>query len=96
MATTLNGRIGQVLGPFDAGVDLLADGGAISDFTPESSAPIIKKLGIQTVAGTIVKINDVDIKIGVTGIYELDYRVDVTSIIFPDGANSDTQIDFVY
>ena len=43
----LNGRLGQVLGPFDATVDLLAEGGAISDFTPEASAPIIEKLGIQ-------------------------------------------------
>lgn len=41
----LNGRIGQVLGPFGS-TDLLKDGGAISDFTPEKTHPILEKLGI--------------------------------------------------
>lgn len=93
---TLNGRVGQVLGPFDAGVDLLADGGAISDFTPETTLPILYKLGVQTTAGTIVRINGVDIKVGKTGIYELDEVVNVKSLIFPNGADKDTIVDFVY
>lgn len=41
----LNGRVGQVLGPFD-NTNLLAEKGAISKFTPEITAPILKKLGI--------------------------------------------------
>lgn len=92
----LNGRVGQVLGPFDANVDLLAEGGAISDFTPEASAPIIKKLGIQTEVGNLIEINGVQIKIGKTGIYELDNIVAIKSLKFPNGANADTIIDFVY
>lgn len=92
----LNGRVGQVLGPFDANVDLLAEGGAISDFTPEASAPIIKKLGIQTDVGNLIEINGVQIKIGKTGIYELDNRVAIKSLKFLNGANADTIIDFVY
>lgn len=32
----LNGRLGQVLGPFDS-TDLLGKEGAISEFTPEST-----------------------------------------------------------
>ena len=92
----LNGRIGQVLGPFAANVDLLAEGGAISDFTPEVTKPIIEKIGIQTDTGTIVEINGVKIKIGKTGIYELDNRVAIKSLKFPNGANGDTIVDFVY
>ena len=92
----LNGRVGQVLGPFAANVDLLAEGGAISEFTPETSAPIIEKLGIQTDVGNLIEINGVQIKIGKTGIYELDNRVAIKSLKFPNGANADTIIDFVY
>lgn len=92
----LNGRIGQVLGPFSANVDLLEDNAPIGSFTPETSKPILYKLGIQTEEGTIVKINDVPIQIGKTGIYELDSVVDVKKLVFPDGADEDTIIDFVY
>jgi hypothetical protein len=91
----LNGSIGQVLGPFDNS-DLLEEGGAISEFTPETTKPILLKLGIQAEEGTNVRINGVDIKIGKTGIYELDGLVAVKSLIFPNGANEDTIIDFVY
>lgn len=44
----LNGRIGQVVGPFTAGVDLLNDNAPIGAFTPETTRPILYKLGIQT------------------------------------------------
>lgn len=91
----LNGRVGQVLGPFDTS-DLLAENGKISEFTPESSQPILSKMGIQTSPGTIIKVNGVEIKIGKTGIYELDEVVNVKSLSFPNGADADTIIDFVY
>lgn len=55
----LNGRIGQVIGPFDANIDLLNDNAPIGAFTPETTRPILYKLGIQTAEGTIVKINNV-------------------------------------
>jgi hypothetical protein len=90
-----NGRVGQVLGPFDA-TDLLSDEGAISIFTPETTAPILSKLGIQATEGTIVKINNAEIKIGKTGIYELDGVVSVKQLVFPNGADADTIVDFVY
>lgn len=92
----LNGRIGQVKGPFDAGIDLLTNDGAIGKFTPEATKPILKKLGIQTTGGTYVTINGTKLMIGKTGIYELDNVVDVKTLVFPDGADSDTLIDFVY
>lgn len=92
----LKGRLGQVSGPFTANVDLLDDYQAIGSFTPEISRPIIYKLGIQAEEGTVVQINNVSIKIGKTGIYELDNIIDVKSIVFPDGADENTIIDFVY
>ena len=91
----LNGRVGQVLGPFDT-TDLLSEEGAISIFTPETTPPILTKLGIQAAVGTIVKVNNVEIKIGKTGIYELDEVVNVKSLSFPNGADENTIVDFVY
>ena len=92
----LNGRIGQVIGPFTANLDLLQDNAPIGAFTPESTKPILYKLGIQADEGTIVEINDVPIKVGKTGIYELDNIVNIVKLVFPNGANEDTIIDFVY
>lgn len=92
----LNGRLGQVKGPFAAGIDLLSNQGAIGQFTPETTKPILYKLGIQAEAGTIVNINNVSITIGKTGIYELDNVVDIRSLEFPNGGDADTIIDFVY
>lgn len=92
----LNGRIGQVLGPITENVDLLDDNQAIGSFTPENTRPTLIKLGIQTLEGTLVQINGVTIKIGKTGIYELDNVVNIKSLIFPEGAAASTIIDFVY
>ena len=83
----LNGRIGQVSGPFTANVDLLDDNQAIGVFTPETTRPILLKLGIQSEEGTVVQINGANIKIGKTGIYELDNVVAIRSLIFPNGAD---------
>ena len=92
----LNGRVGQVLGPFAAGEDLIAEGGAISDFTPETTKPNLYKLGIQASPGTMVEVNHKPIKVGKTGIYELDVVVNITSLIFPNGADDSTIVDFIY
>lgn len=91
-----NAQIGQVLGPFSAGVDLLDDNQAIGNFTPEKTRPEIYKIGIQTATGTLVQINGRTIKIGKTGIYELDGIIRIKSLIFPNGASSDTIVDFIY
>ena len=92
----INGRLGQVCGPFSAGQDLMAPGGAIDTFTKETTKPHILKLGIQAPTGSYVSINNVNIRIGKTGIYELDYRVVVKSLSFPDGADESVIVDFVY
>jgi hypothetical protein len=91
-----NGHIGQVRGPFEAGVDLLNDDAPIGMFTPEKERPVLYKIGIQADEGTIVSINNTPISIGGTGIYELDDVVTVTEISFPNGAGENALVDFVY
>ena len=93
----LNGHLGQVVGPFPANKDLLDDDGAIGVFTPQKERPVLYKLGIQAPKGTIVKINNANIKIGITGIYEIDLdMIPITSIIFPNSTQDDVIIDFIY
>lgn len=95
----LNGNVGQVLGPFPAGEDLLAEGGIIMTLVSKntnSEKIELRKMGIQAVQGTIVKINGMDIKLGKTGIYELDETVAIKSLIFPNGANANAIVDFIY
>ena len=92
----LNGRVGQVLGPFAENVDLLDNNQAIGSLTPEQTKPVLYKLGIQTEPGTTVLINGISIIVGKTGIYELDQVVNVKSLVFPEGASEDTIVDFVY
>lgn len=91
----LNGRVGQVLGPFGS-EDLIENNGIISTFTPEDVQPQLSKLGIQTDVGTIVRINGSEIKVGKTGIYELDEVVIIKQLNFPNGASEETIVDFVY
>lgn len=92
----LNGRIGQVIGPFNKNEDLLANGGAISEFTPEISHPILTKVGIQTTPYTNVKINGYTIRIGKTGIYQLEDQVGISSLVFLEDTDDKSQVDFVY
>lgn len=91
-----NGRIGQVIGPFTKEVDLLEDDQPIGAFTPETTKPILYKLGIQADPGTLIQVNQTQIKIGRTGIYELDNVVDVKKLMFLSDTDSDTIVDFVY
>ena len=91
-----NGHIGQVSGPFLANTDLLEDNQPIGAFTPETERPVIVKLGVQAAEGTIVCINGANIKIGKTGIYELDDVINIKELYFPNGADESTLIDFVY
>ena len=92
----LNGRYNQVKGPFESGVDLLAPGGAIDLKTPETTRPILTKVGIIAEPGTKVTINDATVEISIAGGLELDEVVEIRSLIFPEGANSDVLIDFIY
>ena len=93
----LNGRFGEINNTaIPANVDLIADGGLISEQTLETTQPQIYKIGIQTDPGTRFILNGISCVIGKTGIFELDSDVSIESLIFPNGANSETIIDYVY
>lgn len=88
MADYAYGRLGQLLGPFSPGEEII---NLISADTKTKNV----KLGIQTAIDTIVLINGESIQIGRTGIYELDEIMNISSIIFPNGAPENTIIDYV-
>lgn len=93
----LNGRFGEIHDTaIPASVDLLKDGGLISKQTPESTRPLLTKLGIQAPKGTKILVNGIEVKIGSTGIFQLDQVVEITSLIFPDGGDETVIIDYVY
>lgn len=62
----------------------------------ESSIPIsgLKKLSVFTLQGTRMQINEKEIRIGKTGIYEIE-DVEITSFQFLDNVSSQTIIDFI-
>ena len=91
----LNGRIGQVIGPFTVDEDLLQENGVIGKYTPGTTT-VIYKLGIQAENGVRVEINGTPIRIGKTGIYELDNTISIKSLKFLDATDSDTLVDFIY
>ncbi len=93
MAQALNGRYNQVKGDFPAGVDLLAEGGAISDVTPETDSPILLKIGIIAEPGTVVNINSAEVEISDYGVLELE-DIQIRHLSFPNGATA--LIDFIY
>ena len=92
----LQGRYNQVSGPFEAGIDLLSPGGAIDMATPESTRPILYKVGIIAPPGTRVQINDSVVKISPFGVLELDEVVNIKKLIFLDNVDENALIDFIY
>lgn len=92
----LRGRFGEINNTtIPANVELLADDGLIGMQTPESSWPELVKLGIQAKIGTKVKINGINCVIGKTGILEIE-NANIESLIFPEGADDTTLIDYIY
>ena len=64
--------------------------------TGAGDKPLIK-LGIQAPIGTIVTINNKDIMIGRSGVYELNSDIEVRSLYFKNYANlHNVIIDYVY
>ena len=85
-----NGYTGQIKGPFTDR--------ELFDIIIEQSVfdvDYISHIGIQATPGTVVTINGVDIEISRTKIYEVSSdEMKVTSIIFKNGADEDTIIDY--
>ncbi len=86
-----NNYTGQLKGPFTANRELF-------DLILEQSVDsidYISHLGVQATPGTVITINGVDIEISRTKIYEASSdEMKVTSIMFKNGADEDTIIDY--
>lgn len=54
----------------------------------------LQRLGIQTPAGTRIKINNKEIEVGKTNIYELN-NVEVTSLKFVNNSSTYTVINYI-
>lgn len=86
-----NGRVGQIEDTFAAGADvipLIRKQDNIVDYKG------LLKLGIQAPEGTVMHLNGKRIRIGKTGIYELDYSVLVKTLVFE--TETTALIDYVY
>lgn len=86
-----NGRVGQIDAVFPAKQDiipLIRQQDNIVDYKG------LMKLGIQVDPNTIMYINDKKIRVGKTGIYELDYSVLIRSLYFEEETMA--LIDYVY
>lgn len=86
-----NGRVGQIDAVFAAKQDiipLIRQQDNIVDYKG------LMKLGIQVDPNTIMYINDKKIRVGKTGIYELDYSVLIRSLYFEEETMA--LIDYVY
>lgn len=86
-----NNYTGQLKGPFTANRELF-------DLILEQcvdSVDYISHIGIQAAPGTIVTINEKDIEISRAKIYEVGSdETKITSILFKNGADEDTIIDY--
>ena len=88
----MNGYMGQLKGPFQAGEELFTK---IQNTSSEKIAAV-QHLGIQTVTGDLVmiEINGKEIEIGKTGIYEVR-NTEITSIKFKINVDENTLVDYV-
>ena len=86
-----NGHMGQLKGPFKANEELYT---RIKESCIEKMDSI-RHLGIQTITGdkVVVEINDKEIEIGKTGMYEVR-DTEITSIKFKMDVNANTILDY--
>lgn len=80
---------GQLKGPFTAGEELftkIQNDAAIA-------VSFVKHLGVQADKGSIISINNKDVEIGKTGIYEIG-NTEIKSLIFVQDMPENTIIDY--
>lgn len=80
---------GQLKGPFTAGDELFVK------IQEDAAIPVsfVKHLGIQADEGSIININNKNIEIGKTGIYEIG-NTEIKSLIFVQDMPENTIIDY--
>ena len=85
----LNGRTGQLKGPFKANTDLMA----LITQEAVKKPRYIEHIGIQAKEGTIVKINDKIFHIGKTDLYELT-KTAINTLILMTEVDENALIDY--
>ena len=87
----MNGYMGQLQGPFQANEELYT---RIKESCIEKMDSI-RHLGIQTITGdkVVIKINNKEIEIGKTGMYEVR-DTEITSIKFKMDVDANTILDY--
>lgn len=95
--TNINGYQGQIKasdqpnGYFSAGTEVII---LIAQACNNQYSGTIKRLGIESPEGTSLLINNKDIKIGKTGMYEVR-DVDITSLIFVEDSAKQAVVDYI-
>ena len=92
----MNGYQGQIRALDQNGHTFPANQNIKSLIQQESvgSVEYIKKISITAPEGTKMKLNENQIRIGKTGIYEAE-DLQITSFVFLDNTSSDVIIDFI-
>lgn len=86
-----SGHVGQLDQTFNANEDLIF---IIRKKHNLANFKGLVKLGIQAPVGTKFVINGENIRIGATGIYELDYTVNVKELYFTE--ETEALVDYIY
>ena len=92
----MNGYQGQIRACDQQNQKFLANQQLFQIIQEDSRAEIsyVKRLGISAKAGTKLRINNIQIEVGKTNIYEVD-QVEITSIQFQEDTTNDVILDFI-
>jgi hypothetical protein len=82
------GQLDQVFNAEDSVITIIRKKHNLIDFKG------LVKLGIQAPVGTKFVLNGETIRIGATGIYELDYTVNIKELYFLE--NTEALVDYIY
>ena len=88
------GYIGQVKGPIDSGTDIITSEGIQMGAKIRFGVSVSPR-DLMPIPDWYFKVNDRQINMGKTGMYETDEPIAVSSLVFPMAAPISTLIDFV-
>lgn len=86
----MNGYMGQIKGPFKSGQELIE----LINADAVDEVAYVEHIGIQTDVSAYVLLNEKEIEIGKTGIYEIN-DVEISSLVFKKDTDENTIIDYV-
>lgn len=92
----MNGYQGQIRACDQQNQKFLANQQLFQIIQEDNRAEInyVKRLGVSAKAGTKLRINNIQIEVGKTNMYEVD-QVEITSIQFQEDTTNDVILDFI-